>query len=83
MKETLILILFFFLSLSLFLDIVTNVADVYHQEKSNNLEYILDVTIGYENGQPLDLPTIVSGIRDPCQTFFFYRLYHSSEVSLN
>ncbi|XP_058826100.1 acyl-CoA:lysophosphatidylglycerol acyltransferase 1-like [Topomyia yanbarensis] len=44
------------------------------------LEYILDITIGYPNGKPLDLPNIVHGLRNPCQTYLFYRLYHSSEV---
>ncbi|EDS28567.1 1-acylglycerol-3-phosphate acyltransferase [Culex quinquefasciatus] len=44
------------------------------------LEYILDVTIGYPNGKPLDLPNIVHGFRNPCQTYLFYRLYRSSEV---
>ncbi|XP_055596846.1 acyl-CoA:lysophosphatidylglycerol acyltransferase 1-like isoform X1 [Uranotaenia lowii] len=44
------------------------------------LEYILDVTIGYPNGKPLDLPTIVHGMRNPCQTYLFYRLYRSADV---
>lgn len=44
------------------------------------LEYILDITIGYPNGKPLDLPNIVHGFRNPCQTYLFYRLYRSSEV---
>lgn len=44
------------------------------------LEYILDITIGYPNGKPLDLPNIVHGLRNPCQTYLFYRLYRSSEV---
>lgn len=29
---------------------------------------------------PLDLPTIVTGSRPPCQTFLFYRLYKCSQV---
>uniref|UniRef100_A0A182P9A3 Phospholipid/glycerol acyltransferase domain-containing protein n=1 Tax=Anopheles epiroticus TaxID=199890 RepID=A0A182P9A3_9DIPT len=44
------------------------------------LEYVLDITIAYPQGKPLDLPNIVHGMRDPCQTFLFYKLYHSSEV---
>ncbi|XP_065095556.1 acyl-CoA:lysophosphatidylglycerol acyltransferase 1-like [Ochlerotatus camptorhynchus] len=44
------------------------------------LEYILDITIGYPNGKPLDLPNIMHGLRNPCQTYLFYRLYRSSEV---
>lgn len=47
-----------------------------------NLDYVLDVTIAYpDGGQPLDILDIVAGIRDPCQTHFFYRLYHTSEVT--
>uniref|UniRef100_A0A182T357 Phospholipid/glycerol acyltransferase domain-containing protein n=1 Tax=Anopheles maculatus TaxID=74869 RepID=A0A182T357_9DIPT len=44
------------------------------------LEYVLDITVAYPQGTPLDLPNIVHGMRDPCQTFLFYKLYHSSEV---
>lgn len=47
---------------------------------SDCLEYILDVTIGYPNGKPLDLPNIMHGLRNPCQTYLFYRLYRSSEI---
>lgn len=47
---------------------------------SDCLEYILDITIGYPNGKPLDLPNIVHGLRNPCQTYLFYRLYRSSDV---
>lgn len=47
------------------------------------LEYVLDITIAYPNGKPLDLPNIIHGMRDGCQTYFFYRLYHYSEVSLD
>ncbi|XP_055700272.1 acyl-CoA:lysophosphatidylglycerol acyltransferase 1-like isoform X1 [Phlebotomus papatasi] len=44
------------------------------------LEYVLDITIAYPNGKPLDLPNIIHGMRDGCQTYFFYRLYHYSEI---
>lgn len=45
-----------------------------------DLKYILDVTIAYSEAKPLDLWNILHGLRDPCQTFFFYRLYNSIEV---
>lgn len=45
------------------------------------LDYVLDITIAYPDGEPIDLPDIVTGIREPCQTNFLYRLYHSSEVN--
>lgn len=44
------------------------------------LDYVLDITIAYPDGKPLDLPDIVTGIREPCETYLLYRLYHSSEV---
>lgn len=44
------------------------------------LDYVLDITIAYPDGEPIDLPDIATGIREPCQTYFLYRLYHSSEV---
>lgn len=47
------------------------------------LDYILDITIAYPQGKPLDLPNIVTGLRDPFQTHFLYRLYHTSQVSYN
>lgn len=49
-------------------------------EQQPFLDYVLDITVAYPQGKPLDLPTIVTGMRDPCQTYFYYRLYHSSEV---
>uniref|UniRef100_A0A1B6CCX9 Phospholipid/glycerol acyltransferase domain-containing protein n=1 Tax=Clastoptera arizonana TaxID=38151 RepID=A0A1B6CCX9_9HEMI len=44
------------------------------------LTWILDITIAYPDGKPLDLPTIITGWRKPCQTFLFYRLYPSRQV---
>lgn len=44
------------------------------------LKYVLDITIAYPDGEPLDLPTIVTGMRRPCQTHLLYRLYRCSEV---
>lgn len=46
-----------------------------------NLKYVLDITIAYPEGNPIDLPTIVSGLRRPCQTHLLYRVYRCSEVS--
>jgi lysophosphatidylglycerol acyltransferase 1 len=42
---------------------------------------VLDITIAYPDGKPIGLDDIVTGLRDPCQTNFFYKLYHSSQVS--
>jgi hypothetical protein len=44
------------------------------------LKYVLDITIAYPDGKPLDLGDIVTGIRRSCQTHLLYRLYRCSEV---
>lgn len=46
----------------------------------HSLTWILDITIAYPEGKPLDLLTIVLGYRPPCKTILFYRLYPCSEV---
>lgn len=51
------------------------------EKHENYMDYVLDITIAYPDGKPLDLPNIVTGMRPPCQTFLLYRLYHTSEVS--
>lgn len=44
------------------------------------IKYVLDITIAYPDGKPLDLPNIVTGLRRSCQTHLLYRLYRCSEV---
>ncbi|EFN62499.1 Acyl-CoA:lysophosphatidylglycerol acyltransferase 1 [Camponotus floridanus] len=44
------------------------------------ISWILDITIAYPQGKPLDLPTIITGSRSPCETVLFYRLFPSSVV---
>lgn len=51
--------------------------------EDNKIRWVLDITIAYPRGEPLDLPTIVTGSRPPCQTFLFYRLYKKSQVSFH
>ncbi|XP_017883978.2 acyl-CoA:lysophosphatidylglycerol acyltransferase 1-like [Ceratina calcarata] len=46
------------------------------------INWILDITIAYPEGKPLDLPTIITGSRPPCETVLFYRIYPSSAVSV-
>ncbi|KAF5282194.1 hypothetical protein FQR65_LT02891 [Abscondita terminalis] len=48
--------------------------------KVDRLSWVLDITIAYPNGEPLDLPTIILGHRRPCQTIMFYRLYRCDEL---
>lgn len=49
---------------------------------NNRLQWVLDITIGYEKAKPLDLTDIVTGRRPPCTTHLHYRLYPSSEVRI-
>lgn len=44
---------------------------------------VVDVTIAYPNGQPLDLWTIVSGSRPPCVTHVHYRVFDTKELPSN
>ncbi|KAL1138409.1 hypothetical protein AAG570_008473 [Ranatra chinensis] len=60
-----------------------NAVDKTNQNESDDLSWVLDITIAYPEGKPLDLPTIVTGSRKPCQTFFFYRLYPCSQLPHN
>lgn len=44
------------------------------------LKWIIDLTIGYPQGQPLDMFSITFGERPPCETHFYYRVYPLSAV---
>lgn len=45
-----------------------------------HVNWVLDITIAYPEGKPLDLGAIVTGYRKPCKTFLFYRLFPCREV---
>lgn len=47
------------------------------------ISWVLDITIAYPQGKPIDLPTIITGSRPPCETVLFYRLFPSSVVSFD
>lgn len=53
------------------------------EEEDCELDYILDITIGYPDGKPLNLQNIIMGLREPCETVFYYRLYSTKDVSDN
>lgn len=44
------------------------------------LDYVLDITVAYPDQNPLDLSNIVHGLRRPCTTYMFYRLYKAESV---
>jgi len=41
---------------------------------------VVDVTIAYPEGKPLDLQSIITGWRNPCTTYVHYRVFDTSEV---
>ncbi|XP_019636739.1 PREDICTED: acyl-CoA:lysophosphatidylglycerol acyltransferase 1-like isoform X1 [Branchiostoma belcheri] len=45
-----------------------------------HVKWIVDITIGYEHGKPLDIQTLTSGWRAPYPTTLHYRHFPSSEV---
>jgi len=54
-----------------------------HREQKR-LKYIVDVTIGYVNGQPFELLTnVIFGDNEPCKTVIHYRKYPAATVPHN
>ncbi|ODM98091.1 Acyl-CoA:lysophosphatidylglycerol acyltransferase 1 [Orchesella cincta] len=47
---------------------------------AGRLKYVIDMTIAYPDGDPLDLPTIVTGYRTPCKIQMHYNVYRIDEV---
>ena len=49
--------------------------------KQKSLKYVIDVTIGYTNGRPIDLlNNLVAGDMKTCQTVIHYRKYPAATV---
>lgn len=48
--------------------------------ESKTLKWIIDLTIAYPKGRPLDLFCIVFGNREPCQTVIYFRRYRVEDV---
>ena len=55
-------------------------SDTSNNKLGKNLKFIIDVTIGYPNGEPLNLSDVIFGDRKPFQTTFHYRCYPVSDV---
>lgn len=51
-----------------------------HVQHEHRLRWVLDVTIAYSGGRPLDLAAIVLGTRSPCTTLLHYRLFPADEL---
>ncbi|XP_064111597.1 acyl-CoA:lysophosphatidylglycerol acyltransferase 1-like isoform X2 [Macrobrachium nipponense] len=52
----------------------------HHSDGSDKIKYLLDVTIAYPGGRPIDLQTIFGGWRPSCDTVFYYRKFNIEEV---
>lgn len=53
-------------------------------EPEIKLEYLIDITVAYpDGGDPLDVLNILHGIRPPCDTHLYYRIYPINQVSVN
>ena len=51
------------------------------KNSEDHLKWLVDLTIAYPNGKPLDILTSLSGVAPPCSTVFHFRCYPISEVS--
>lgn len=56
---------------------VTNGEDSKNESTTDagSLDYLVDVTVAYPQGKPLDLQSIVTGWRQPCLTHVHYRVF--------
>ena len=52
-------------------------------EVDASLKWIIDLTIAYPNGNPLDIMTIFLASAPPCSVVFHYRCYPISEVIIS
>jgi len=50
------------------------------EEEEGFIKYVVDVTVAYPQGRPLDLQSIVTGWRDPCVTHVHYRTFPVREL---
>jgi len=66
------------------LDVVMNILGPDSQQpQKNKIERIVDMTVAYPEGKPLDLQSIVFGWREPCNTHVHYRSWDIKELPQN
>jgi len=62
-------------------DVQENGKATFHSDKkSEPLKWIIDATIGYHNGNPVDLPAMMLMLGKPSKIFVYYRRYPVEEV---
>ncbi|KAK9510144.1 hypothetical protein O3M35_004988 [Rhynocoris fuscipes] len=49
-------------------------------DEDRKLKWIIDITVAYEDGIPLDIFSYILHWNDPCTTYIFYRVYEAAEV---
>ncbi|KAK9886976.1 hypothetical protein WA026_019233 [Henosepilachna vigintioctopunctata] len=59
---------------------INNLNSATNDLSNQHLKYILDITIGYPNGEPMSILSVLFGHQRPFQTTVYYRLYPISEV---
>ncbi|XP_045614589.1 acyl-CoA:lysophosphatidylglycerol acyltransferase 1 [Procambarus clarkii] len=60
--------------------IMDNAAADSCDDGTDRIKYLLDVTVAYPGGRPLDLQTIFGGWRPSCDTIFHYRRFNIEEI---
>ncbi|KAK4314861.1 hypothetical protein Pmani_013884 [Petrolisthes manimaculis] len=60
--------------------ILDNAASEKHNSEGDGIRYVVDATIAYPGGRPLDLLNIFTGWRPSCETIFHYRRYNIEEI---
>uniref|UniRef100_A0A6A7G6H3 Acyl-CoA:lysophosphatidylglycerol acyltransferase 1 n=1 Tax=Hirondellea gigas TaxID=1518452 RepID=A0A6A7G6H3_9CRUS len=50
------------------------------EQTTDGIKWVVDVTVGYPGGDPLDLQTLVFGWRPPCCTVMHYRCYTANKI---
>lgn len=57
------------------------VAESTDLKKEKHLKWIIDITIAYPKGKPLDLLHMIFGSLAPCQTVMHFRRYRAEDVA--
>ncbi|XP_069953280.1 acyl-CoA:lysophosphatidylglycerol acyltransferase 1 isoform X2 [Cherax quadricarinatus] len=60
--------------------IMDNAAADSHDDGTDRIKYLIDVTVAYPGGRPLDLQTVFGGWRPSCDTIFHYRKFNIEEI---
>jgi len=51
------------------------------ENKLGQIDAVVDLTLAYPEGRPLDIQSIMTGWREPCVTHIHYRVFDSKEIT--